>query len=78
LIKTSHIKIPESLTDDSLSSYSSKPKSTKGNQLRRSVEKKTISDQEMTMVEGYSSLHLIREEEIKGGKDIKGPLNPYL
>lgn len=30
------------------------------------------------MVEGYASLHLIREEEIKGGKDIKGPLNPYL
>ena len=69
MIKSPHIKIPESLTDDSLSSYSSKPKSTKGNQLRRSVEKKPTSDQEMTMVEGYTSLHLIREEEIKGGQN---------
>lgn len=30
------------------------------------------------MIEGYAKLPLIREEEIKVGKEAQGPVNPYL
>ena len=83
LITSPHTKIPESLTDDSLSNGDLKPPNKRNEVVMKSgsnISKKTNSDHEMhtMMVEGYTNLSLIREEDIIRRRDTTKPPNPYL
>jgi len=69
------------LTDDSLSNGGCKPPTKRNEVVLKSgsnLSKKRDYEMHTMMVEGYTNLSLIREEDIIRRRDVNKPQNPYL